>query len=123
MFDSDLCAFDDRCFIRCVLEVPYRERTGEFRWGVWAEVDALVFKRYLALYEVDGSSESLHPGILANAIPAYPQDVAAKVMLRFRESSKRPALYLAAEECGLLAKEQKEGISNSRYQEILHIIS
>lgn len=38
-FNNDLCQFNDRNFIRCVLDVPLIETSANFGWGAWAEVD------------------------------------------------------------------------------------
>lgn len=71
-YNSDLCQFDGRNFIRCMLEIPFTETTGRFGWGVWAEVDLGTFDRYLELYDEDGSGEPLRSATLANELPAYP---------------------------------------------------
>lgn len=46
---SDLCQMGERYFIRCLLPIEFTDRPGYYGWGVWAEVDWLVFKRYLEL--------------------------------------------------------------------------
>lgn len=122
-FNSDLCQFGKRYFIRCVLEVPFTETLGHFGWGVWAEVDLPVFHRYLELYDKDGSSEVPHSGMLANALLAYQNALGAAVTIQFRDPLKRPALYLAQNDQSHLANEQREGINNARYHEILDIIA
>lgn len=71
-FNNDLCQFDERNFIRCVLDVPFTNVQGSFGWGAWAEVDWPTFERYLELYDEDGTYEPTRLGTLANALPAYP---------------------------------------------------
>jgi hypothetical protein len=121
-YNNDLCQFDERHFIRCVLDVPFTKRPGEFGWGVWAEVDWPTFKRYLELYDEDGTSEPTRLAKLANALPAYPRSLGAPVIIQFRAASRRPSLYLRPEDESRLALEQRAGIDEARYHEILNII-
>jgi hypothetical protein len=118
-FDRDLCKYGDRYFIRCVLRVPFTEGPGSFNWGVWVEVAAPVFQRYLILFETDASSEPRHTGRLANALPDYSDTLNAKVEIQFRESTERPDVYLVADDPSSLANEQRNGINDLRYHEIL----
>jgi hypothetical protein len=121
-FNNDLCQFDSRSFIRCVLDVPFTEADGNFGWGAWAEVEWPTFERYLELYDEDGSTEPPRSGKLANALSAYPGSLGASVVIRFRDPSKRPSLFLKPDDGSLLALEQRTGIDNARYHEILSII-
>ena len=118
-FTSDLCQMGDRCFIRCVLEVPFTDDDGYFDWGVWVEVDWAVFERYWEMYDEDGRSEPVHSAILANALAPYPGIKGTPVLLQFREPSKRPSLHFPAEDCSELAAEQRRGIDEQRHHEIL----
>lgn len=121
-FNNDLCQFDNRNFIRCVLDVPFTEGLDSFGWGAWAEVDWSTFERYLQLYDEDGTSEPTRAGKLANALPAYPGSLGSPVVLQFMDPSKRPSLSLATSDESLLAREQRTGVGESRYHEILNII-
>jgi hypothetical protein len=121
-FNNDLCQFDDRNFIRCILDVKFTEDAGSFGWGAWAEVDWPTFERYLDLYNVDGSSEPTGTGTLANELPAYPGSMGTPVIIRFRDSTKRPSLYTKPENQDRLALEQRSGIDDARYHEILGVI-
>ncbi|MBT2187091.1 DUF2199 domain-containing protein [Sphingobium nicotianae] len=121
-FNNDLCQFDERNFIRCVLDMPFAEASGNFGWGVWAEVDWPTFERYLELYDEDGNSEPTHLGKLANALPAYSGSLGTPVVIQFRDPSKRPSLYLKPGDESRLALEQRAGINEARYHEILNII-
>jgi hypothetical protein len=82
-FDSDLCQYGERLFIRCLLPVPFAETDGYFGWGVWVEVEQIVFRRYLDLFEADGSDEPRHVGRLANSLSVYPGMSGAKVLIQF----------------------------------------
>lgn len=121
-FNSDLCQFGERYFIRCVLDVPFTNATGSFGWGAWAEVDSFTFERYLVVYDEDGSSEPVRAGVLANDLPAYPGSLGTPVNIQFQDATKRPSLYLNEEDGSRLALEQRAGIGEARYHEILHII-
>lgn len=123
IFNSDLCEFGERCFMRCILFVPFRDRPGDFGWGVWVEVEWPTFKRYLELYEVDGSSEPAHEGVLANVLSPYPHSLGAKVEIRFGVPSERPTLRLKDDDPSRLADDQGRGITDARYHEILTLIS
>jgi hypothetical protein len=116
---SDLCQFGDRFFIRCVLSVPFTETEGSFNWGCWAEVDWPVFRRYLSLYDADGSDEPRQPGTLANALFGYPGSLGASCEIQFGESTRRPALFTPLDDQSLLAAEQRAGYDAKRYHMIL----
>lgn len=122
-FSDDLCEFGDRYFIRCVLPTRFLEADGAFSWGVWAEVEPLVFRRYLELYDKDGSTEPRHAGSLANALPAYADSLGAAVLVQYRDPTTRPTLYLPEAADSLLARDQRSGINNARYHEILDVIA
>lgn len=118
-FNSDLCQMGERYFIRCVLGVPFTESEGEFGWGAWAEVDWSTFERYLELYDEDGSGEPPKDGILANDLPPYPSSIGSPVKIQFRDPTKRPRLSLLPEDFSLLADEQRKGIDDKRWHDIL----
>ncbi len=118
-FDSDLCHFDDRWFFRCILPVPLLEGERTFNWGVWVETDRSVFEKYISVYTMDGSDEPRGIGVIANAIPVYAGSLGMEVEVQFGPSDKRPSLYLPASSESALAREQRHGLDNARYLEIL----
>jgi hypothetical protein len=118
-FTDDLCQYGGRCFIRCVLFLPFTEADGAFGWGVWVEVEWPVFERYLSLYEADGSGEPRHPGKLANALPGYDATLGTSVLIQFGSRTQRPSVYLLSDDQSPLALEQRRGIDASRHHEIL----
>jgi len=121
-FDTDLCLFEDRYFIRCILFVPLTDAGGDFGWGVWVDVERPVFERYISLYNADGSDEPRHPGKLANALPAHNATLGTNVLIQFSDQKHRPSVFLPADDQSLLAQEQRHGIDGSRYHEILAVI-
>jgi len=122
-FNSDLCQFGERYFIRCVLGVPFTEQSGEFGWGAWAEVDWSVFKLYREFWDKDGSSEPVCEGTLANSLPAYEHSLGMPVLIQFRDPTSRPSLHATQDDESQLAIEQREGIDVVRYHEILSVIA
>ncbi|HUN48375.1 MAG TPA: DUF2199 domain-containing protein [Stellaceae bacterium] len=122
-FTADLCQFEGRYFIRCILFIPFTDGSGNFGWGVWVNVEPAVFDRYLALYEADGSGEPLHPGRLANVLPAYDEPLGTKVAIQFGSSTQRPTVHLPPDAESKLALEQRQGIGSSRYHEYLTAVS
>lgn len=116
---SDLCQLGGRYFIRCLLPIHFTEQPGYYGWGVWAEVDWPVFKRYLDLYDADGSEEPAVTGLLSNEVAAYGQTVGLPVRVHFGPSSSRPTLSFAEDVAHRLAYEAERGMSNSRYHEVL----
>jgi hypothetical protein len=122
-FDSDLCQFGERFFIRGLLLIPFSNRPDAFGWGVWVEAELSTFKRYLELYEVDGSSEPPHRGVLANDILGYPSSLDSEVDINFRAAAERPIVSVIGQNGSRLAEEQQRGMSDTRYHQILGLIA
>lgn len=118
-WDSDLCNMGDRFFIRCVLRVPFTEREGDFGWGVWVEVDEEDFLRYVELYAVDGSSEPHKRGKLANLIPGYEDARSEPVSIQFAGATARPEVMTGKDSESSLAHDQRRGMDDARYHDIL----
>jgi hypothetical protein len=122
-FNDDLCEWNDRFFIRAVLEMPFTEQAGEFGWGVWAEVEWPTFERYLELYDADGSEEPPATATLANNIRLYGQTLSLPVSVQFRDPETRPSIILPKADTSRLAQDQRNGVDTARYHEILKSIS
>jgi hypothetical protein len=108
-FTSDLCQLGGRFFIRCLLELPFSERSGYYGWGIWVEVPEATFHRYLELYEQDGSGEAPVSGAIANAIPGYPSTSGLPVSIQFQDSTSRPTVHVSASSGHPLVTEQSAG--------------
>ena len=121
-FTSDLCGLGSRYFVRCVLPIPLAGQSDSFGFGVWAEIGAATFKRCLELYDKDAQGEPEAAARIANALKPYPQALGAPAWLRFRSSSQRPTLHLPDSDGGVLAREQRSGIDDARYHQILEIL-
>lgn len=116
---EDLCQLAERYFIRGVLLVPFAQRPGHFGWGVWLEVDADAFQRYLEVYEIDASGEPMASGRLANGIPAYANSKGLPASVKFGTASERPTFWFSPDAAHAGAREQRDGIDDRRYHEIL----
>ena len=121
-FNDDLCQWGERYFIRCLLAVPFAEMDGEFGWGAWAEVEWPTFERYLELYDTDGNAEPIKLGKLANDLRPYADSLGTDIHIQFRDSTKRPSLFLLPEDGCLLGAEQRNGIDNARFHDILRLL-
>ncbi|WP_044564625.1 DUF2199 domain-containing protein [Azospirillum sp. B4] len=118
-FTSDLCQYGNRHFIRGVLPIPLTEERNEFfGWGVWAEVEAETFERYLALYDKDGAAEPPRPARLANVIKAYDAPLGHPLLLYFSGATSRPWLRVTEQDRSQLAEEQRQGMNGHRHHEI-----
>nr|WP_295106819.1 DUF2199 domain-containing protein [uncultured Caulobacter sp.] len=121
-YNDDLCQWGDRFFIRCILPVPLKDQDDYFGWGVWAEVEAEVFERYLELYEEDGREEPPHPAKLANRLAPYPGTTqGTRVLVQFQTPDERPTLTLLETDKSRLAQEQRDGIDAARHREVLEV--
>jgi hypothetical protein len=121
-YNDDLCQWGDRFFVRCILPVPLKEQDDYFGWGVWAEVEAEVFERYLDLYDEDGRQEPPHPAKLANRLAPYAgTTLGTRMLIQFQTSDEPPTLTLSESDKSRLAQEQRDGIDAARHHEILEI--
>lgn len=116
---QDLCQLGSRYFIRCLLPIPFTEREGQFGWGVWLEVDWPIFERYMRIYDQDATNESPVCGLLANEIPIYENSRGLPATMRFGTASQRPTAWFSAEARHACADEQRAGIDDRRYHEIV----
>jgi hypothetical protein len=118
-WSKDLCQFGERYFFRCVLAVPFKDREGDYGWGVWAEVKYEDFDRYYKLYDEDGSGEPEMQALLANAVPAYDQTLGLPILVQLQSSTSRPSVRFPPGSDHLFALEQAHGIGEDRYHQIL----
>ncbi|MBD8874523.1 DUF2199 domain-containing protein [Rhodanobacter sp. DHB23] len=118
-WDADCCQLGERCFIRCVLRIPFQSRTGSYGWGIWVEVSERDFYRYVELYSEDARSEPPIDGIVANGIPCHDGSLGLAVSVQFGTAQHRPTVIASPDGGHSLAIEQKQGMSNERYHEVL----
>jgi hypothetical protein len=114
---TDSCTFDGRHFIRGRIVIPVAG-TGDFVWGIWAEVSKEHFARFGSLWDVKvREHEPPMPGILANEIQLYPSALGLKCSIRMQNDRRRPSFVIEADDHPL-AVEQRAGITLERVTEI-----
>lgn len=118
---SDFCIIDDEHrFIRACLEVPVHGLETPFVWGLWVSLSRDSMRRAEELFEADApEGEPPRFGWISNRLPGYPDTLALKAMVRFRERTLRPLVELDPESDHPLAREQREGITLERVREIV----
>jgi hypothetical protein len=119
--NSDFCAIGGDRFIRGCLEIPVLGRVERFVWGVWTSLSEASLKRAYELWDEAEIPADEPPrfGWLSNELkPVYGvSTLNLKAALRFRGGNLRP--LIALEPSGHpLAREQAEGITIDRVQEI-----
>jgi len=117
---SDQCIIDDEWFfIRGLVEIPILGFQEPFLWGVWATVKKEPFEEISNHWETAGREDLIGPykGRLDNSLSEYPRTLNLKCTIHIRPVGERPA-FCIDEPDHLLAKEQREGISLNRIQEI-----
>ncbi|MEW9622969.1 DUF2199 domain-containing protein [Rhodanobacter geophilus] len=118
-WDADCCQLGERFFIRCVLHIPFRSLTGSNGWGIWVEVSERDFFRYVELYSADARTEPPVGGVLANEIPCHDRSLGLAVSVQFGTAQNRPTVIASSDCDHSLAIEQKQGMSNEGYHEVL----
>lgn len=118
-WDADFCQLHERHFIRCVLFVPFRSLDGSYCWGIWVEVSEQDFYRYVELFSVDARSEPPIHGTVANDIPCYGGTLGLVVSVQFGKVTDRPTATVDPGCDHALCIEQRQGMSNERYHEVL----
>jgi hypothetical protein len=117
--NSDVCDIDrQRFFARGVLQVPVHGHE-HFGWGIWVEMGATDFIRYLELYEdPDQANEPPFHGHIATSIPAYRKTtLGIPVAIQLTGPTTRPLLFVEACVDHSLAKEQSRGVAVDRVNE------
>jgi hypothetical protein len=111
IYNGDLCSIDKKeHYARGILALPVKGGDQEFRWGVWARIQAEHLKRYLALWNSDDAAqEPPFPGQLSGGIPIYPNTdgLAVEVKLLVR---MRPRFYVVDSDHSL-GIAQRQGVS------------
>ena len=120
---SEACVFDDaRFFILGYMMFPIHYSFRYFTWGLWAEVSAYTFERYVALFESDGSLEPVHHGAISVEREARFRGMDNLLTtIRFGDKTHRPVFELKPSN-HRLCRDQYNGISMHRLQQILHTV-
>ena len=120
---EDVCVLaQKRFFIRGCLPMPLLETGSVFVWGLWAEVTPHVFERYQQLSETDGTQQLPSRGALSvEREPLLRGMDQLPVMIRFGAANQRPTFLLQPSN-HWLCRDQQNGITLHRLQEILHAL-
>jgi len=120
---SDLCTITHEDgtdhFIRAVLEVPIHGIEEPFLWGIWVSLSEKSYARYVETYDNAVEGDGFF-GWVCNAIPAYPFEGSRPADVRVQIGGQRPTvvLHLSGIEADQLVKDQVDGISIARAQQI-----
>jgi hypothetical protein len=117
---SDQCIIDDdQYFLRGLIELPIIGFNDVFLWGAWVRVWKEDFEEISKHWEIPGRENMIGPykGRLNNRLSEYPDTLNLKCTIRIQPIGSRPLFYLV-EPDDSLAKEQREGISLERIQDI-----
>ena len=120
---SDSCVIANRFFfVRGCIEIPVLDTDDHLEWGVWVSLKEENFFVWQDNYEVAKRSH-LGPffGWLCTALPGYPSTLNMKTMVHLRDDGIRPYIELEPSDHPL-AREQHDGISWDRLQEVIHML-
>jgi hypothetical protein len=119
--NSDVCVIGEDRFIRGCLEIPVRGREERFVWGVWSSLSDASLRRAYELWDAAQipADEPARFGWLSNELKAVYQisTLNLKTAIRFRPGNLRPSIEVENSDHPL-AREQAEGITIDRVQEI-----
>jgi hypothetical protein len=118
---SDQCILDGKhFFILGNLDVPVRGPSEFVRWTVWTSLSEANFERASELWSTAGrEAEPAYFGWLSNQIPGYPSSINIKAMVQTEPVGIRPKIRVI-EEGHPLFKEQLDGVTEERADELIH---
>jgi hypothetical protein len=115
---DDLCVIDEKLFlVRAHLPIMVIDDPVPFGWGLWAQVSETDFRRYVSLWDVDGSKEPPMAGLLSAEFKQYMPLYRHPVDLFLGRADKRPRIRLRPSS-NRMYREQEEGITAARRYEL-----
>jgi hypothetical protein len=118
---SDVCVIGEDRFIRGCLEIPLQGRGDRFVWGVWASLSEASLRRAYELWDAPDIpvGEPARFGWLSSELQNVygVSTLNLKTAVRFRAGNLRPLIEVEPSDHPL-AREQAEGITIDRVQEI-----
>lgn len=119
---SDICTIGEDRFIRGCLEIPVTGRAERFVWGVWSSLSEESLRRAHELWDAVEipADEPARFGWFSNELKQLyggESTLNLKARVRFRAGNLRPLIELEPSDHAL-AREQAEGITLERVQEI-----
>ncbi|ACL55945.1 DUF2199 domain-containing protein [Methylobacterium nodulans] len=117
---ADLCTIaGEYHFIRGCLELPIHGRSERLVFGVWVSFSEASMRRAAELWDAEViEDEPPRFGWLSTNVRPYPRSLELKAAVHFRAGGLRPLVELEPSDHPL-AREQREGISMNRVQEIV----
>ena len=120
--NNDVCILDDsRHFLRGVLYVPVHGTSQPWGIGIWVEVSKQDFDRYCDLFNADASKEPRFPGIVSNALRAFPEALSSMVEVQLGRAADRPSLFYDVSSETDLAQAQNAGLSDAELHRVFRI--
>jgi hypothetical protein len=120
---SDQCIIDNESFFilgNIYLRILDKEET--FNWTVWVSLSEENFNRASELWETQGrESEPAYFGWLSTDLQCYPSTLSLKTNVCTQKIGERPIIELQ-DHMHPLVKEQKDGITWERVEEIASLI-
>jgi hypothetical protein len=117
------CVIDNRDFdIRGRIPIPIHGLDEPFIWGVWAEISPKNFIRFNELWNTPGrETEPSFPGYLNSEIPIFGPTINLELDVHTQVIGRRPHFFIK-DPNHPLARDQREGISHERLEEIAEYI-
>ncbi len=120
---SDQCVIDSsegrHFFVRACLEIPIRQTSQCFTWGVWVSLSETSFLDMSEHWEAPARVErGPYFGWLCTQVPEYPDSMYLKTSVHQRRVGLRPTVELEPTEHPL-ALDQRSGIEGSVLSELV----
>jgi hypothetical protein len=116
---SDDCVIDEQFFfVRGCVELPVKEQSEPFTWGVWVSLSETSFDQWAKNFEsLQRARIGPFFGWLDTALRPYPDTLGLKTRVHLRDAGMRPRIELEPTDHAL-ALEQRGGISVERVAEM-----
>ena len=120
---DDLCVIahpeGTQYYVRAILEVPIHGVQEPFLWGIWVSASEASFHRYLDSYDKP-PEDTIFFGWLSNLIGVYPTQKSRPADVHIQTDGTRPrvVLHQSADADDALVRDQQEGISRERAQQL-----
>lgn len=120
LLSDEQCEIDEKFFfVKGLIEIPVHGIDETFTWGVWVSLSRANYERACDLWSQPGrESEPPYFAWLSSELaPLYPSTLNLKTNLHTRPVGVRPVVQLEPSDHPL-AREQREGISRRRLEEL-----
>jgi hypothetical protein len=117
---DEQCEIDDKFFfVRGLIEIPVLGLDEPFAWGVWVSLSRANYERACELWAQEGreSEPPYFAWLNTQLAPHYPSTLNLKTNLHTRAVGLRPLIEIEPTDHPL-AREQREGMTRSRLEEL-----